>query len=329
MATRAKGADAIVQQAERPLNSSSPAAQAGARGRNDDDDVSSVDAGSEDEPGCTIKQLPERLQFKAAAVAAMINPVNEPAFGHTAVVSEGVLPTPLAIAVATAKYWGATPRTLTVSFMENTPAELRRRIVAHLNAWTRTGGVRFAETNGVGQVRISRAGSGYWSYLGTDILLIPRNRPTMNLQSFTMSTRESEYKRVVRHEAGHTLAFPHEHMRRQLVARIDRAKAYDYFLRTSGWDRATVDQQVLMSLDDRTIMGTPVDQDSIMCYQLPGSITVDGRPIRGGADINSTDYGFVGRIYPRASAAASTEYETSAVDDWPESEDVDVDDVSY
>jgi len=56
--------------------------------------------------------------------------------------------------------------------------------------------------------------SGYWSYLGTDILHIPKNRPTMCLENFSMDTLESEYKRVVRHETGHTLGFPHEHMRR-------------------------------------------------------------------------------------------------------------------
>jgi hypothetical protein len=323
MAKRVNGARAIVGLA---VATDSPLASPDQSGRNYQyDDAGTTEGGSDDEPSCTIKQLPSRLQFKAAAVAAMINPVNEPMFGPTAAVSEGVLPSPLAIAVATAKYWGPSPRTLTVSFMENTPTELRRRIVNHLNAWTRSGGVRFAETASGGQVRISRGPGGYWSYLGTDILLIPQSRPTMNLESFSMSTSESEYKRVVRHEAGHTLAFPHEHMRKQLVARIDPNKAYAYFFRNYRWDRTTVDQQVLTPLDDRTIMGTPADQDSIMCYQLPGSITVDGRPIRGGPDINNTDYGFVGRIYPRSSAGASTGCSGSADDDWPESEDVDVD----
>ena len=121
----------------------------------------------------------------------------------------------------------------------------------------------------------------------------------MNLQGFTMSTPESEFKRVVRHETGHSLGFPHEHMRRALVARIDPEKAYEYFRRTQGWDRATVDQQVLTPLDERSLMSTPADQTSIMCYQLPASITRDGRPIVGGTDINQTDYAFAGRIYPK------------------------------
>jgi hypothetical protein len=51
----------------------------------------------------------------------------------------------------------------------------------------------------------------------------------MNLQGFNMSTLESEFRRVVRHETGHTLGFPHEHLRRQLVDNIDPGRAYAYF----------------------------------------------------------------------------------------------------
>jgi hypothetical protein len=158
------------------------------------------------------------------------------------------------------------------------------------------------QTSGTGQVRISREGDGYWSYLGTDILHIATSRQTMNLQDFTMSTPESEYKRVIRHETGHTLGFPHEHMRREIVDRIDPQKAYDYFLRTQGWSKQVVDQQVLTPLDKRSIFGTPTDQTSIMCYQLPGLITKDGKPVLGGTDINPTDRAFAKQIYPTAAA---------------------------
>src|SRR5262249_803868 len=176
----------------------------------------------------------------------------------------------------------------------------------------------FVRTNGIGDVRISRGPGGYWSYLGTDIKHIPRNRQTMNLEGFTMNTRESEYKRVVRHETGHTLGFPHEHMRKDLVARIDPEKAYKWFLETYGWDQATVDAQVLTALHEPSLMATPVDQDSIMCYQLPGLITTDGEPITGGTDINATDYEFAGKIYPKPGRVATVQEQ----EDWAESEDV-------
>jgi hypothetical protein len=224
------------------------------------------------------------------------------------------------IAVLTSKYWGPTPRQLTVSFMESTDQELRFRILSHMNAWTKTACVSFVEAGSDGDVRISRGSGGYWSYLGTDILHVPKDRQTMNLEGFTLGTPESEYKRVVRHETGHTLGFPHEHMRRELVERIDPEKAYAYFLENDGWDKQTVDEQVLTALDASSIMGTAADQTSIMCYQLPGSITRDGEPILGGTDINDTDYTFAGQIYPKA----AEELMLRRFDEWTPAEDVHV-----
>jgi hypothetical protein len=270
---------------------------------------------------CTPKMLPKRLLVKAAETARLINPVNALVIGPLAAATEDFhVDEPLRIAVLTSKYWGPTPRQLTVSFMEPTPSDLRNRILKHMNAWTMTACISFVLTNGTGEVRISRGPGGYYSYLGTDILHIPNNRQTMNLQGFTMNTPESEYKRVVRHETGHTLGFPHEHMRKALIQRIDPAKAYKWFLETYGWDKATVDAQVLTPLDEASLMATPPDQTSIMCYQLPGLITKDGQPIIGGVDINHTDYVFAGKIYPKPGHAPATGLE----EDWAETEDVEV-----
>jgi hypothetical protein len=80
--------------------------------------------------------------------------------------------------------------------------------------------------------------------------------------------------------------------------RIAREKAIDYFHRTQYWSRRDVEAQVLTPLDEQTLMATPADQTSIMCYQLPGSITTDGKPIVGGLDIDASDYRFAGSIYP-------------------------------
>jgi hypothetical protein len=269
--------------------------------------------------------LPSRLHQRAAELAVTINPVNaplqEPLSGTNIHVDA-----PLMLTVTTGKYWGPRPRRLTVGFMEPTPDDLRKRIVSHMNAWTATAGISFALTSGVGDVRISRERGGYYSYLGTDIGLIPLNRQTMNLEAFTMNTSEAEFRRVVRHETGHTLGFPHEHMRRALVERIDPAKAYAYFQRTQRWSKEMVDQQVLTSLNEKNIIGTPPDQDSIMCYQLPGAITTDGMPIRGGIDINATDFEFAGKIYPKLFADADSLGDHTTIadleNDWDPSEDV-------
>jgi hypothetical protein len=172
-----------------------------------------------------------------------------------------------------------------------------------MNAWSRTANGTFVESKTDPKVRIARQGGqqgGYWSYLGTDILSIDRNQPTMNLEAFTMNIRESEFHRVVRHETGHTMGFPHEHMRRELVNEIDPDKAIAYFGATQGWSPAEVRQQVLTPIEESSLRGTAhADPDSIMCYQIPGSITKSGKPIVGGLDIDRQDFAFAALIYPK------------------------------
>jgi hypothetical protein len=80
---------------------------------------------------CYIKELPERLQPRAAEVAARIYPLNAPAVPPPA---EGIAE-PARLALVNAKYWGKEPRTLTVSFLEDYPPEVKERILRHMNAW--------------------------------------------------------------------------------------------------------------------------------------------------------------------------------------------------
>jgi hypothetical protein len=227
---------------------------------------------------CTIRQLPEDLLAPAKA------PVGTPAF----------------LAVLTSKYWGDDGRKFSVSFLDSPNAATRNKILAAMNAWSERANVSFSWTAEAGDVRIARAESGYWSYLGTDILHVPADQPTMNLQGFTERTSDDEYARVVPHEVGHTLGFPHEHMRSEIVAQIDREAAIAYFQRTQGWSRAEVMHQVLTPLEERSIRGTPhAEETSIMCYGLPGSIMRDGQPVPGGERITEEDFAFAASIYPK------------------------------
>lgn len=206
---------------------------------------------------------------------------------------------PQFIAVMTSKYWGQKGRDFGVSFIDNPTQACRNKIIAHMNAWNERCNVSFRES-AQGEIRIARGNSGYWSYLGTDVLSIPSGQPTMNLQGFTERTPDSEYRRVVRHETGHTLGCPHEHMRRAIVELLDRAKTIAYFSQTQGWSAATTVQQVLTPVEESSLLGSPTtDQDSVMCYQLPASITKTGKPIVGGVDITPNDYAWMATLYPK------------------------------
>jgi len=254
---------------------------------------------------CTPRSLPRDKWVEAAANAARVNPNNLPV---------GAKPDDVAVAggeklaLDIRKYWGRQGVQLTVGFLGTFGPDLRAKIVSHMNAWNRTAKVSFVEATSDPQVRIARMDAteappgmdGYWSYVGTDILSIPKNEPTMNLEAFTMTTPDSEFYRVVRHETGHTLGFPHEHMRKQLVERLDRAKVIQDFRRTQGWTEQQVIDQVLTPLEESSLLGTPTaDASSIMCYQIPGRLTLDGQPIPGGVDIDASDHDFVSHLYPK------------------------------
>jgi hypothetical protein len=248
---------------------------------------------------CSIKVLPPDQWVAAAATAVRINPANHVSTQLLrSAVSE--LPPPEHLALMTPKRWPASGVALTVSFIENVDPALRARILSHMNAWGTYCNARFTETPANGQVRISLLGDGYWSYLGIDILHVPANQPTMNLQNFSMATIESEFHRVVRHETGHTLGFPHEHMRSEIVARIDPVKAKAYFLASDGWNADMVTRQVLTPLDNSALIATAhADPTSIMCYWLPAQIMVDGVAVPGGTDIDAQDQAFAAGVYPK------------------------------
>ena len=250
---------------------------------------------------CTIKTVAVAELAAAADRAVQINPLNAPSIQMVrALGMPAEMPVQARLSVLTKKYWGSKGVKLTVGFMDSPPADLRARILSHMNAWGAWSNVRFVETKTNPQVRIARtAGDGYWSYLGTDVLLIPANAPTMNLDGFTMNTPDSEFYRVVRHETGHTLGFPHEHMRKDIIDRIDKQKAIAHFMQTQGWSEQEVIQQVLTPLAQSALIATAqADPTSIMCYWLPASIMKDGQAVSGGNDINALDAQFSGLIYP-------------------------------
>jgi hypothetical protein len=197
---------------------------------------------------------------------------------------------------------------LTVGFLDNPPTDLKARILSHMNAWGTWANVQFVETATNPQVRISRiTASGYWSYVGTDILYISANEPTMNLDGFTMNTADSEFYRVIRHETGHTLGFPHEHMRQEIVDRINQDKAIAYFMATQGWSREQVIAQVLTPLSNSALIATAqADIHSIMCYWLPGEIMKDNIPVDGGKDIDDQDSQFAASVYPKPTPSKPT-----------------------
>jgi len=244
-------------------------------------------------PICSPKSLPPHLLLHAAHAAVAHNEANRPMMAMQALVA----PTPEQIAVVTGKRW-KTGTTLTVNFTEPIDPGLRNLILSHMSAWSSKVNISFAYSTADPVVRVTLDGDGYWSYIGTDLLSIPANEPTMSLQGWSTRMPDSECRRVIRHETGHTLGSVHEHARPEIVALLDPAKTTAYFEATQGWSADMIRQQILTPLDESTLMGTTPNEDSIMCYQFPGDVTISGDPIPGGADITADDMAFLASVYP-------------------------------
>jgi hypothetical protein len=256
---------------------------------------------SNDFIGCTVRQLPDHQLLMAAAEAVAENPVNRAPAEKLHRVMDFVL-APAHLAVLVTKYWNAGGVDLPVYFGDTKDAALKRKILSFMNRWSPRANIQFRESaDKTSWVRLLREpGQGYYAYLGTDIKLVPVDEQTINLDSFSLNTPDGEYLRVVPHEAGHLCGFPHEHMRRELVERLNPERTIAYFLRVYGWGRDETVQQVLTPIDEALLKATPhADALSIMTYQLSGECTNDGKPIPGGLDIDETDFLFAGKVYPK------------------------------
>lgn len=253
--------------------------------------------------GCTPIYLPDAEQIEAARIAVSVNPTNAPTVRDASL-------SVARLAGLTSALWDSRGVKLPVFFLEQTPADLKTEILRHGNCWFDEArcNVQFVLTNSQGDsvIRISRGASGYWSHVGSFCLRVPKNAQTMNLERITMQTPERERRRVIGHEFGHAIGWQHEHLRPEIVQRLDPQKVIEWGARTQGWSRQTSIDNMLTPLRPNEITASPfVDEDSLMAYHFDGSLTKDGKPIAGGSDLTANDKAFAAKVYPRPDAPPS------------------------
>jgi hypothetical protein len=265
-------------------------------------------------PVCKDVHLPFDLALQSGRFAERINPANAvPQHSINRLSTEfGVhLPIhPEHTALLNSAYWGVRGIECTVGFLENVTDEFKQHFLAHANAWSQYANVHF-KLAGPGEpamLRVTCRGDGFWSYLGPQILSIPAGQPTMCLQDFDKGMPESEWRRVVRHEVGHTLGLLHEHMLPEIIALLDPEAVIADFMASQGWPRQMVVQQILTPPAPGTYRASKTSVHSLMCYQFSARVTRNHQPIPGGFDITPEDGAFVGSLYPKVAGLEPMTY---------------------
>ena len=245
---------------------------------------------------CIDRELPDELRFEAARLAIEENPANAPSVGARQMMP-GVVG-PMGLAAITGKLWKP-GRLLHVRFLDGDPV-VQQRLQPFAHEWSKYADVKFVFDNAAdAEIRISFKDRGSWSYLGTDALSLPKDKPTMNYGWLTKTTADTEYSRVVVHEFGHALACIHEHQNPVADIPWDKPKVYAYYAGPpNNWTKSQVDVNLFTRYSSDSTQFSQFDPKSIMLYSIPNDFTIGDYEVGWNTALSDTDKQFIGTLYP-------------------------------
>ncbi|THH32074.1 hypothetical protein EUX98_g2088 [Antrodiella citrinella] len=183
----------------------------------------------------------------------------------------------------------------------------QRKVTEVIEEWSLYANITFVHKSTGGHVRITfNKAIGSWSYVGTQCLDVDAGEPTMNLGWISNSpSLQLEESGTILHEFGHVLGMMHEHQspaRRGEITLNEKA-VYAFYMRTQGWKRDLVKQQIIDTYDSRDISNySKLDTKSIMMYFMPAEMNNEHIEIPPNTALTELDKAYMVIHYPRSSA---------------------------
>ena len=245
---------------------------------------------------CIPKSLPDAVKFQAVDVAINTRADNAPTQDLLSSWSDHNIIGQELYSLCTTRYWEPTRDILTVSFLGDPSARFKASVMQALNRWDSANRPKFVVTNDIGEVRISAEPIGNWSFCGTDINLVPKHQATTNFDVAAADIASDVFFRVVQHQAGHLLGFRHHPLPATLAQRLNKERTLEYLEKLMGWSHSISEQIVFGGVNMRD-EDEALFSSSIMGWQFPSCLSIDGLPVDGTSDISHADIERINRVY--------------------------------